>query len=331
MEISKERVAGGAPGFLPTDPLNRALFSFENPFWAAGEARMFGERDVCSFMGFAHPAYSWNGGKFAAFGYFNSVFQPAGVAEVFALFESWARARGAAYIVGPMNFKTCYDYRWRLNDFDSLPFFGEPSNPAHYPDLMSELGMVPIREYHTDIIGNLENVRQLAAIRLGKIPEFDLVRIDPFTPEAWSLRRHEILDVSNRAFAANPGFMRMEEFDFSVLYPESVVSRACRETSAFLTGENGELAGFCVNLPDPSRPQRLLVKTLAVLPDFRYGGRTFAEILNWIFQRSKNYSEIAFCLMSDDNMAHRLARKYAESSKTYALFGRSLFATRKPE
>ena len=65
------------------------------------------------------------------------------------------------------------------------------------------------------------------------------------------------------------------------------------------------------------------MKTFGVLDDFREGGKTFVKALFHIIEKSDNYDEIAFCLMTGDNQAHRLTQKHAESHLEYALFTKS--------
>ena len=75
---------------------------------------------------------------------------------------------------------------------------------------------------------------------------------------------------------------------------------------------------------EPTDPTRLLVKTVGILPDSRQGGRTFVKLLHWIFEKSGDYRDITFCLMAENNMAHRLTSKWCGDRKTFGLFAKDL-------
>ncbi|MCB0419500.1 MAG: hypothetical protein KDD61_00790, partial [Bdellovibrionales bacterium] len=57
---------------------------------------------------------------------------------------------------------------------------------------------------------------------------------------------------------------------------------------------------------------------------YRFSGRTFLECVKRIFLNSYHCQAIAFCLMVEDNLIHRLTRKYFTRRRSYALFEKSL-------
>jgi hypothetical protein len=309
-----------------SDPLAAALFSPANPFWQKGTAQLFTVNEKTMLVGFSHPDYIHEGQPYATFGYWRSGSANDDHGALLGQFEAWARAHGAQRIIGPIHFKSCYDYRLRLDHFSDPPFWGEPHHPDFMPAKLESLGYSCLQRYYTDCISEMNGIRAEARVRLPPLLEnLNEVILKPFTAADWGVYRTQMLSLVNRVFKNNLVFTEINAFDYALLYSEAVIARVCADTSFFVVNEPGELVGFCFNTPDPNSPQRLLVKTIGVLPEYRLGGRTFVKALAWILLQSQRYSELAFCLMAEDNMAHRLARRYCDISKSYGLFAKNLF------
>lgn len=300
-------------------PSDRVLFSNKNPFWKSGRALVLWT-EGSHLIVFVHSDYLHHQKPYAAFGYWSG--EPS---ELFSAAESWAKEQGALELTGPLNFKTAYDYRFRLDHFGEIPFWGEPGNSDRDPLLLSELGFECVHRYFTDLILDFESVRRIGRERLPPLlRDFSRLRIEKVQVEEMLKLREEILSIANRSFSKNPRFVPLDPFDMAVLYPAAVVERACPATSMLIYDASDRLVGFCFTFADPRAPKRLLVKTVALLDEERYGGRGFVYLLNWLFENSSDYQEIAFCLMNEGNAVQRLTKKFADRSQSYGLFAKPL-------
>ena len=301
--------------------LDRTLFSALNPYWKKGRACAFWIPEQGHVVGFFHPDVAVEGKSVAFFGYWAAVKDSNVNRELFSAVEQWSREQNVTRLVGPLNMKTAFDYRLRLDHWEEPSFWGEPQNPAFYQEILQERGYAICQNYFTDYIEDLERVRKIGR---KKLPAFSKSEHDlkfvRFSEEIFESAKTEILALANRIFNGNFAFQDLTPFDFAVLYNAETLRLACKKTSFLLYDYQGSLCGLCLNFADPNDAKRILVKTIGIDPNSRNSGRTFASCLKYLFEHSDDYDKMAFCLMLKNNQAHRIATKYSIRERSYALF-----------
>ncbi len=328
-DLRFERVT---PGDLKNSPVSadfsffdHQLFSTANPFWQQGQAQVFSIGERTHVIGFLHPEFHVGGSPVAYFGYWKPIDDVALQGRLLSALERWASRAGATGLVGPIHFKTAFQYRLRTSDFGGAPFWGEPVNLPCAGDLLRSHGYEVCQKYGTDFIDNLDKVRAEAEVRLPTALKRSLgLTIVPFSESLFYQHRHETLLLVNKVFAKNFAFTPLNEFDMSLFFGGVALKQVCRATSMFLF-DGKRLAGIWLNFPHPNDPRCLLVKTVGIDDQVRNAGRSFVHALQYVFRHSEAYDRIAFCLMTDDNQVHRLTRKYCERRREYALYFKSIY------
>ena len=314
--------------------ITQALLSCQNPFWTAGHAVMIWQEETSALIGFSHPDQKLNGEAACFFGYFACGKDARAAEPVFAKLYEWSHQMGAKKLVGPIQFKTAYDYRLRMDSFHEKTFWGEPKNPEHHLHALKDAGFEITQEYFTDFILNLTKVRQIAHQKFSRASTAIQMQstgqtkkrasIEPFSLALFNEHRAEIFNFANSLFAGNAAFQPLNQFDFALLYPEALLKSLCQKTSFLIFDFEGKLRGLCLSFADPADPKCLMIKTIGVDADFRNGGRTFVAALKFIFEHSISYQSLAFCLMTKGNQVHRLTEKYSDHQRRYALFAKNV-------
>ena len=142
----------------------------------------------------------------------------------------------------------------------------------------------------------------------------------PINEENFDLYGQKLLDLVNNAFKDNFTFDHINKFDFDLVYNKTLLNFICQKTSSLLLDENKDILGFTFCFPSPEKPNRLLLKTIGVNPKNKRSGRCVAACLQYIFKNCDDYNELSFCLMAEDNQAHRIAKPYINSKVAYGLF-----------
>jgi hypothetical protein len=305
--------------------LDQAIFSGINPYWKLGRAQAFWIPEKGHVIGFYHPEVLVDGKPVAFFGYWSTSNDSQINQELFVEVEAWASGQNVSQLIGPLNMKTTFDYRLRIDHWEAPSFWGEPQNPPFYQDILQARGFTVCQNYFTDFIEDLERVRKIGRKKLPAFSksehDFKFIR---FSEDVFETSKTEILALANRIFADNFAFQELNPFDFAILYNPETLQLACHKTSFLLYDHEKVLRGLCFNFPDPNDSKRILVKTIGIDPAARNSGRTFAACLKYLFEHSNDYDRMAFCLMLKDNQAHRIATKYSIRERGYALFRKAL-------
>ena len=117
----------------------------KNPWFEHGEAEFFvAERDGEAVGRVsAHIDHRWDeyqGGSDAMFGFFEAADDAEVVAALLGAASEWARGRGRARILGPMDFTTNDEIGILIDGFDRRPMILEPWHPPYYRELIEAEG-----------------------------------------------------------------------------------------------------------------------------------------------------------------------------------------------
>ena len=212
---------------------------------------------------------------------------------------------GHKRIIAPINGDTWHPYRLMSWSGDEPLFPFEPFNPLWYNDIYIEFGFKPLKTYRSD--------------------KFSMEFLEPF-PDAdteISFRDYRdgdlklIYDMSLHGFDANFLYDNITFEEFSKLY-QPILPMMDKELVVIAEADHVPV-GFMFSF---AAGDRLILKTMAVLPEYRsrgIGEKMFRHIL-FAGQRKSLRTAIA-ALIAEGNNSHKIASKYgSEKIREYTLY-----------
>lgn len=238
------------------------------------------------------------------------------------------RDQGAARVMGPMNGSTWARYRFVVEEpgADPVrpPFLGEPQNPRDYPRQFAEAGFRELAWYESRITYDLTttNPRATAAEQEARARG---IAIAPLDLDRFDDELRDLHALSTRAFSGNLYYTPIAQATFEAMYrPMRALIDPDFVTMARTA--QGQLIGYAFAYPDPldladGRPQRLIVKTLAVDPEWRSLGlgALLVERLH-AAARTKGLRAIIHALMHVANNSMKISAHTAGVYRRYALY-----------
>jgi GNAT superfamily N-acetyltransferase len=281
------------------------------------------------------------------FGFFESERDAGTATALIDAAAAWLKERGLRTMRGPANFSSNEDWGLLVEGFDRPPMVMMPYNPPWYAELLEGAGcrqekdLVAYWLERSDIPDRLvRGVELMAKRNQVELRELDMRRFD---------RDVELLrDLYNRAWERNWGAVQFtpDEFTYIAKKLRPVVDPSL---VAFVT-VRGELAGFCLALPDLNvalarmngrlfplgwakglwygrKIDALRVLALGVLEPYRRTGAAevlYMHLFSAGFRRGITKGEFSWILA--DNMVIRRALEKLGSQvyKRYRLFDRGL-------
>jgi hypothetical protein len=230
----------------------------KNPWFEHGEAEFFiAERDGEAVGRIsAHVDHRWDefqGGSDAMFGFFEAAEDPEVVAALLGAASEWARGKGRARILGPMDFTTNDEIGILIDGYDRRPMILEPWHPPYYRELIEAEGF-----------GKAMDV-QMWELQFGDLKEGE--RFDPSIHAAAEKALHDegiairnmrkrdmagevrrFMDVYNEAWGDNWGFVPIT--DAEVEFQAKNLKQVIDEDWAYMAEKDGEVVGAALTLPD---------------------------------------------------------------------------------
>lgn len=342
------------PLWIPEEeaPLRRA-FSTANPWFASGSAMTLCIPGCARLAVFRQYGCVIDGQPAAWFGYFESMNDPDCAEMLLAEAATWARARGAEVLYGPIDFDTFGKYRVRVSaEPEGIPFPGEPYNPAYYVELLRNAGFSIAREYVTQI-GRikprpLEAKREMAraVMEAGYI-------LEPLDGATWLAALAELHRKADEIFSDSFAYTPVSYEQFAAGYGAPVARRLCARTSLLARGPDGDLAGFFLVYPHygPLAVQGsalgrvpvsdlsydahdsilaaaggsvAVAKTVGVCPKHRGRGLMDALGASVIDRGVGRYDRWVGAMIRADNPSRRFGAAHVEVERTYALHRQTL-------
>jgi GNAT superfamily N-acetyltransferase len=185
---------------------------------------------------------------------------------------------GAQLAVGPIALNTWFPYRFLIEPKDDFRFSWEPSNPSSWPEIWKSSGFEIEMTYASEGFSELARF----ADRIRPAHENAVAAGFRFVPiDTEHLLDHEIpklYRLSMAGFADAHLFEPLPESLFRQLYVPLADKNARGQLrhSCFIEAPNGETIGFSFNFVQGNR---LILKTIAVLPEFRGKGLSNGAML----------------------------------------------------
>jgi GNAT superfamily N-acetyltransferase len=247
-------------------------------------------------------------------GRFECVDVAAGVA---LLHEACGRlaAEGVRRIVGPMDGDTWHAYRLVSAGWDGAPrFFLEPWNSEAPVRAFEGAGFAPWARYSSSAfaLAEPEEAARVRHARLFERLESRGVSIRGIRMEAFEEELGRLFELSSAAFAGNFLYTPIAREEFLSLY--ELVRPLVNPAFVRFAEKDGRSIGFVFALPDVSGADagRLIVKTLAVHPDFRHLG--LGTVLVDEVQeaaRAAGFHEVIHALQHETNSSLKITGRHA--------------------
>jgi ribosomal protein S18 acetylase RimI-like enzyme len=247
---------------------------------------------------------------------------PEPLAEIAAA-EDWLRQAGCTHALGPLDGSTWAAYRANIGPHDRPLFPGEPTaDPAPW----RAAGYTEAHRYSSLLADNAPQVAATrgrdAALRGAGWRIEDLSALGDF---------ESALDVfwemSLASFSSNAFYTPIDRAAFGALYAR-VRPLITPPLTLLARAPDGAPGGFCFSYPDAFSPRRreFVIKTLAVLPEFRGLG-----LGSWLVGETHRIGEaLGFvgggihALMAVDNRSQRISRSIGGLVREYVLFEKPL-------
>src|SRR3954454_19092938 len=331
----------------------------KNPWFEHGEAEfLIAERDGEAVGRIsAHIDHRWDefqGGSDAMFGFFEAAEDPEVVAALLGAASEWARGKGRARILGPMDFTTNDEIGILIEGYERRPMILEPWHPPYYRELIEAEGF-----------GKAMDV-QMWELQFGDLKEGE--RFDPSIHEAAekglreegivirNMRKREMadevrrfMDVYNEAWGDNWGFVPIT--DAEVEFQAKNLKQVLDEEWTFMAEKDGEVVGAALTLPDINQVMaglngrllpfgwakfllgkrkidRLRVFALGVKHDYRHTGVAAGLYLEHIKRAAlpdkTHWGEMGWILETNKPMNRAMEGMGGKIVKKYRLYERSL-------
>jgi len=309
---------------MSIDHLRETLFSKENPFFKQGEVKEF-KASSDSITAFYHKDYFESGKSYVCFGYWE--FSNAKDSKkCFVQMREWACELGVKFIVGPMNFSSLHDYRISLDNSESF-FSGEPKGSKEQLSFLDSFGFGKQQEYSTYYINNPKKIyewghkiskkfsKQESSYKAIYFNEFD-----------YSKRKKELHKLIHDVFKENPFYIKANEFELDLLYNEKRLLAFSKNPFFMIEDMSGKLVGLFVSYMGPdvfteSVGEALYYKTIGTLPSKEAYNPVFFFMLNEIYENCNQIDKpLVFAMMRAGNVAEKVAKKFSDKKRSYALF-----------
>lgn len=232
----------------------RKVFLDGNPFFKHAAMQLWvavqNGRDVGRIAAVLDRNYvSFQKDNAAFWGFFESVDDPAVSQAMFAAVQQWARQQGAQRLMGPMNPSTNDECGLLIEGFDRPPVFMMTYNPAYYPKLVEQAGLVKAKDllaFFFDLNNTpMDRFERIAAKFARREPSLTLRPIRKKTIQQDILK---VTEVYNEAWEANWGFVPMTADEIHFMAER--LKPLLYEGLAYLMETPDETVGFLLATPD---------------------------------------------------------------------------------
>ena len=180
--------------------------------------------------------------------------------------EAWLLSQGCSVAYGPMYPQTWYPYRACLGPFERPFFWGEPQ---FSPEIWQACGYQLVSEYSSTLCANRPEISRHHAQR--KFLESKGWQFLSLVERDVSLTQLHALTL--RSFESAFAYTPLDLSEFLTVYAP-ILHQADHSLILFAVAPDDTVKGYCFAMPDVYNPKlkQFIIKTLAVLPEFRQQG-----------------------------------------------------------
>lgn len=186
-------------------------------------------------------------GDEAYFGFFAARPELSSINDLMSLVESEAKIYQRKRLMGPVNGSFWLGYRFKIDHFEDEPYFGEPRNPAHYPDLFTASSYDVVRRYHSNLYPKGAAITPRMKTRLQSFLNQGYEIRPPKRRETTRLL-HDIYRLITRLYADFPTYQAISEEQFLKLFRKLplILDFKLLRIARF----QGVCVGFLISFPD---------------------------------------------------------------------------------
>jgi len=195
----------------------------------------------------------FQGGNDAMFGFFESADDPEVTAALLGAASDWAKEKGRARLLGPMDFTTNDEIGILIEGYERRPMILEPWHPPYYRERIEAEGLskaMDVLMWELQF-GDLKEGERFdpaihAAAEKALRDEGIVIRNMSKRDMANEVRR--FMDVYNEAWGDNWGFVPIT--DAEVEFQAKNLKQVIDEDWAYMAEKDGEVVGAALTLPD---------------------------------------------------------------------------------
>lgn len=229
----------------------------KNPFWEHSRCQLFLARRSGELVGTVMAAVNDNHNtmhneKLGAFGFFETVNDPAVAAALLDAAEAWAKAQGMSIMRGPLNPSTNDECGALIDGFDEPPLVMMTYNPRFYPALIEGCGYAKAMDLYAWSF-NIEEDLQNAPGKLFRVAQNVVekhgLRVRKVDMSHFDRDVELIKQAYNSAWQRNWGFVPLTDHEITHLV---VGLKPLINPNLIFIAEtqDGKAAGVSLTLPD---------------------------------------------------------------------------------
>ncbi len=200
--------------------------------------------------------YRWDefqGGSDAMFGFFESADDPEVTAALLGAASDWAKQKGRARLLGPMDFTTNDEIGILIEGYERRPMILEPWHPPYYRERIEAEGLtkamdVLMWELQFGDLKEGERFDPSIHVAAEKALRDEGIVIRNMNKRNMADEVRRFMDVYNEAWGDNWGFVPIT--DAEVEFQAKNLKQVIDEDWAFMAEKDGEVVGAALTLPD---------------------------------------------------------------------------------
>ena len=295
---------------------------------------------VARAMGIIHPDIRLDNTPTVLIGFFECISDDACFSTLIDIIESYFKNNyGTKKIVAPVNFTTWHTYRFKTFSFNHPAYLFEPYNPVYYPEFFKNYGYRILKSYFSRKLTH----QDMQNLVLKNTPAFlntikEGITLRPISLKNFDQEIKKLYDFCKISFCDNFLYTTISYDEFHTMYQEG---KSLINPNYFCMAEkNNHLIGFLFCMPDyidairdmkgkqhllakltflikKRKVNRLLVKTMAVHPDYRKIGLGKA-LMHWVHDHAlqANFKEAIHTLFIADNPSGN----YSNSAENFGVY-----------
>jgi L-amino acid N-acyltransferase YncA len=249
-------------------------------------------------------------------GYFDAIDSDEVMRSINQELSDYCKENGYERVIGPLNVSTWENYRF-LKNGDQPPFFMDVIHPVYYHELWSRNGWEVTDSYHSTEADIKETVSDIDPDLQFHNEEVEVV---PFNLDRFEEEIRAIYDLCTISFKNNRYYSPISFVDFLNKYQKA--KSFINPEYVLVAKHHSKTVGFIFCVPDILNPQkkRLIVKTLAILPDRQYRGLGSFLTKLMTLKAATSFEKIIHALMYDSNKSANILASHHTTIQQYSLF-----------
>ena len=302
-----------------------ALLDPSSTYYRNGTSRCFiafrGNEAVGRIAAFHNRLLKEKGGTIGLVGLFACQDDREAARVLIKASADWLREAGIAVMRGPMAGDIWHRWRFMTRGFDTVPFPGEPRQPAFYPELFLSCGFAPVRVYSTKLIEDLpaQLARFRAAMRLNERRGYTFRHLNS---ERWSDDMNCLYELCQHSFAVTWSMTPTTVEEVADIY-DHWLTRVGSNEILLAEDSEGVVCGLGLAVAGPE--DTLNIRTIAVLPEHcgcGLGQAIAAELYKRAITSRKK--RVHHCLMGPMTQPQRWDHGHARVTREYSMYERAI-------